>query len=420
MTAQSTISTPVDDLLLVARDPVEAARQHIAEGALTESAVGPVGLELEMHLVDLGDPARRPGWDEVRALAAALPAMPSGSPVTLEPGGQIELSTPPAADLVAAVTALRTDEQVLRSELRVAGYGAAPLGTDPARPVQRINPAARYAAMEQHFDSQGCAGAGMQMMTATAALQVNLDAGPASGWEQRLGLVRSMVPMLVAASSTSPYLAGEASGWHSMRQGVWQGIDHGRSDPMPGGEPTAAWASYALAAPVMLVRTDDGATALTERVTFAQWLQGEGPIDRRPTVADLDYHLTTLFPPVRPRGYVEIRCIDAMPDRWWPAIAATTVTLLDDPEAAELAAEICEPVDDAWETAAHEGLAAPVVRRAVEACLELAARRCPVPLRAEVEVLADLVASGSSPGDSLRARALATGPLCLLQEEAHA
>ncbi len=108
--------------------------------------------------------------------------------------------------------------------------------------------------MEQHFDALGFAGSGMEMMTATAALQVNLDAGPASAWQERLGLVRTMVPMLVAASSTSPWLGGRTSGWHSMRQGTWQGIDHGRSDPVPLGDPVTAWTTYALEAPVMLVR----------------------------------------------------------------------------------------------------------------------------------------------------------------------
>ena len=97
--------------------------------------------------------------------------------------------------------------------------------------------------MEQHFDALGCAGSGKAMMSATAALQVNLDAGPAAGWQRPAGADRSMVPMLVAASSTSPYLGGTSSGWHSMRQGTWQGIDHGRSDPVPRGEPTSAWAT---------------------------------------------------------------------------------------------------------------------------------------------------------------------------------
>ena len=70
-------------------------------------------------------------------------------------------------------------------------------------------------------------------------------------------------------------------------------------------------------------------------------------------MADLDYHLTTLFPPVRPRGYVEIRCLDALPDRWWPALAALVATLVDDPVAADEAAELCAPVADAWQTAAR-------------------------------------------------------------------
>ena len=73
-------------------------------------------------------------------------------------------------------------------------------------------------------------------------------------------------------------------------------------------------------------------------------------------MADLDYHLTTLFPPVRPRGYLELRCLDALPDRWWPALAALTVTLADDPVAADAAAELCAPVADSWETAARHGL----------------------------------------------------------------
>ena len=92
--------------------------------------------------------------------------------------------------------------------------------------------------MEEHFDALGCAGSGQAMMSATAALQVNLDAGPAAGWEQRLALIRALVPMLVAALGHARRTsADESSGWHSMRQGTWQGIDHARSDPFSAGEP---------------------------------------------------------------------------------------------------------------------------------------------------------------------------------------
>ncbi len=426
MTAQKLVDTGYDkegrDVFLTAADPVEAARQHLADSTLHADGGGRVGLELEHHLVDLADPGRRPTWDDVTALREQLGAMPAGSSVTFEPGGQIELSTPPAGDLVESVEALRADVAALRAQLQAAGYGAAALGSDLARAPRRINPHIRYRAMEQHFDALGFAGSGLEMMTATAALQVNLDAGPTAGWEARVRLVRTMVPMLVAASSTSPWLGGSTSGWHSMRQGTWQGIDHGRSDPVPLGDPVEAWATYALEAPVMLVRDGEALLPVTERIPFAQWLRGAArgrtPFSRPPTSADLDYHLTTLFPPVRPRGYLELRCLDALPDRWWPALAAITVTLVDDPVAADAAADLCASVTDSWETAARHGLADETVRRAVTGCVEVALRHCPAPVRPEVEAYAALLDAGSSPSQELRRRVETIGPLAVLEEEA--
>ena len=413
-----------DDVLLSAADPVEAAREHIMAAALHESPGGRVGLELEFHLVELRRPSRRPSWVEVQELVAHLPAMPCGSRITLEPGGQLELSTPPQDDLVAAVTSLRADRAVLHAALAQAGYGAAPLGADPARPVRRINPAGRYVAMEEHFTALGCAEPGKAMMSATAALQVNLDAGPAANWPQRLELIRDLGPVLVAASATSAYLGGRSSGWRSMRQQAWHGIDHSRSDPVSaGGDPRAAWAAYALNAPVMLVRDGAAVTPVTERVPFRAWLRGAAAVPRRPTIADLDYHLTTLVPPIRPRGYLEIRCLDALPDRWWPALAAFTVTLVDDELAADRAGEICAPVRGAlpssWSVAARDGLSDRALRTAVQGCAEIAASRCPPELRAEVESLAELAARGATPGDELRARAAHDGPLAVLEAEAH-
>jgi glutamate--cysteine ligase len=418
MTAQCTPLEP--DPLVTAVDPVAAARDHIEAGALTASTVGTVGLELEFHLVDLKAPGRRPSWAEVQGVVAGLPAMPSGSSVTVEPGGQLELSTPPAPDVASSVLALERDRTVLRTALADTGFGTAPLGTDPARPVRRINPSGRYVAMEQHFASLGCEAPGKAMMSATAALQVNVEAGPEAGWAQRLGLIRSLGPVLVAASACSPYLGGRSSGWHSMRQQIWHGIDHSRSDPVGGREPGAAWATYALNAPVMLVRDGARTRPMTRRVPFRAWLRGASPIGRRPTLADLDYHLTTLFPPIRPRGYVEIRCIDALPDRWWPAVAALTVTLIDDPVGADRAAELCEPVRDCWATAAREGLRDPRLRRAVQGCAEVALLRCPPPLKPALAAYVDLIMSGRTPGDEVRARATDAGPLAVLDEEARA
>ncbi len=412
-----------DDALLTSRDPLDAARAHIAEGALRESAPGPglVGLELEFHLVDRHVPATRPGWERITTLVASLPPMPSGSSVTVEPGGQLELSTPPGADTASAVAALAADRHVLTAALNEAGYGAAPLGADPARRPERVNPNRRYVAMEEHFRALGCADPGRAMMTSTAALQVNLDAGPASGWARRIAHLRALGPVLVAVSACSPYLGGTASGWRSMRQQTWHGIDHRRSGPVDGTDPAFAWAEYALDAPVMLVRGADGdARAVTSRVSFADWVGGRSPIGRAPTTADLDYHLTTLFPPIRPRGYLELRFLDAVPDRWWPALAAITAVLADDERAADRAAELCEPVRDHWVEAARDGLADAALHRAARGCLEAVLERCPAELTADVTAYAELVERGRTPGDEVRGRIAATDPLTVLLEEADA
>lgn len=419
MTAQ-----PVADLAAPAIGSVAVAREHVASRALAPRPVGQVGLELECHLVDLQQPAQRVGWARLSALRATLPPMPGGSRLTVEPGGQVELSTPPLPDVCSAVAVLRRDRAALADGLAGARLGLACLGADPARPVRRLSPASRYAAMERHFDAAGCGQAGRSMMCATAALQVNVDAGPREGWPARVSRIHRLGPVLVALSGCSPLLAGRASGWRSMRQQVWGEIDQARCGPLLDGEhPEDEWAAYALSAPVMLVRDPVTSEALpvVERVPFATWVSGTRRLGgRTPTLADLDYHLSTLFPPVRPRGFLEIRCIDAVPDRWWPALVALVVALVDDEVAAHLAADACEPLAGAWTSAARDGLGNPAIALAARQCVELAAGRCPPELRTEVAAYAEMVTRGRTPGDEIRERAAEVGPLAVLEEEARA
>jgi glutamate--cysteine ligase len=289
--------------------------------------------------------------------------------------------------------------------LAAAGLGLAPLGTDPLRPPARVHPGARYAAMGEHFTAAGCADAGLAMMTATASLQVNLEAGPAARWPDRVALAHQLGPVLIAVSACSPLLAGRATGWRSSRQQIWGDLDQARCGPLLGGrDPAGEWAAYALSAPVMLVLDPltGAAEPVRARASFADWITGEADLGgRRPTAQDLDYHLTTLFPPVRLRGFLEIRYLDAAPEPWWPALAAVTATLLDDPHAADLAADASAPVAGAWDTAARLGLADPALRAAATACLAAALPAVPAVLRPEVEALAGLVERGRSPGDLL-------------------
>jgi glutamate--cysteine ligase len=402
----------------------QAARSHVESRALSPSPVGRVGLELEFHLVDLQRPARRPSWSELTELLTTLPEMSGGSRVTVEPGGQLELSTPPMPDVGAAVRVLREDRTALAAAVAVRRLGLACLGADPVRPARRVSPASRYAAMERHFDAAGCGAAARSMMCATAALQINVDAGAGDCWSSRMRHLHRLGPVLMAVSACSPSLAGRTSGWRSMRQQVWGELDQARCGPTPdGGDPAQDWASYALAAPVMLVRDPDTGEAepVTERVSFAAWISAGRPLGGRlPSLDDLDYHLSTLFPPVRPRGFVEIRCLDAVPDRWWPGLAALAVTLLDDDVAADRAADACAPVAGSWTVAAREGLGDPALARAARGCVQAAVERCPPELRREVEDYAELVTRRRTPGDDVREQMAARGPLAVLEAAAHA
>ncbi len=393
---------------------VDAARTYAAEQALCPGPIGRVGLELEGHLVDRDHLARRIPWDEVTRVRELVPPLPHGSLLSVEPGGQLELSTLPAADVAGAVAALLADRQVLADTLRTQGYGIAYLGLDPVRPPERVNPAERYALMERYFDGCGCGVAARRLMSASAGLQLNLEAGPPGGWPDRLRRIYRLGPVLTAISACSTQAAdpgpgsGLATGSASMRQQAWFALEPARTVPVPfGGEPGLAWADYALRAPLMLLRAPDG--ALVEAppgLTFGAWAAGSERVDRPPTVADLDYHLTTLFPVIRPRGFLELRFLDAAPTRFWPGLAAIVATLIDDPVAADRAADAvgdrpAEPALD-WPAAARDGLRTPEFRRLAARCAAIAVEHCPDDLRDRAADYAALVDSGRTPGDLLR------------------
>ena len=355
---------------------------------------------------------RRPGWQELCDVIECAPDLPGGSRVTVEPGGAVELSTPPMSGVVPAVEALAADRAALRTVFAQAGLGLVLLGADPLRPPKRVNPGDRYAAMERHFAAAGTGAAGAAMMTSTASVQVNIDAGAADGWADRVRLAHALGPTMIAIAANSPLLGGSFSGWRSTRQRVWSRLDTARCGPIlgaDGDDPANDWARYALRAPVMLVR-DPAAVPVTRHVAFADWIDGQADLaGRRPTTADLDYHLTTLFPPVRPRRWLEIRYLDSVSDALWPAVVFTLVTLLDDPAAAAVAAEATEPVATAWDIAARVGLADRRLQASAIRCLGAAAERAPAALQDSMGRLVRIVEDAGCPGDEFAGQAIRCG-----------
>ncbi len=384
----------------------EAAAEHIARTCLADGPLGQVGLEVEAHCYDPRDPRRRPGWAEISEVLESLPAMPGGSAVTVEPGGAVELSGPPTDGAQAAIEAMSKDQAVLRAGFAGAGLGLVSLGADPLRPAMRVNPGARYRAMEEFFIASHTGPAGAAMMTSTASIQLNLDAGPQGGWPARVRLAHALGPVLIAVAANSPLLGGQFTGWLSSRQRVWGQLDSARCGPIltaSGDDPGTDWARYALKAPVMLVHIPD-AVPVTHYVPFTDWADGRTLLgDRRPTIEDLDYHLTTLFPPVRPRQWLEIRYLDSVPDELWPAVVFTLATLLDDAEAAGIAAAAVEPVAASWDTAARIGLRDRQLHTAANQCVAAAAERlpdtCGAQLADSMQLLHALVEQGRCPGD---------------------
>jgi glutamate--cysteine ligase len=400
-----------------------AAESYIHEAALTDSVVGTVGLEAEATLVDLAVPGDRPTWARLQpAIEPDITALRT-SMVTVEPGGQVELSGVPAPDIAAAITAMSHDEQRLRLVMAEHGLGLAHLGADPLRAPQRINLRARYRAMERHFVTNGRGDAGAAMMCSTAALQINLQAGRRAGWADRVALAYQIGPTLSAIAANSRWLNGVDTGWASARQRAWSGLDPRTSGAVsPSGKPAQDWARHALAAPVLFVTTAGGdAVAVARSVPFSAWLSGRVRLaDRLPTLEDLRTHLSTLFPPVRLRGYLELRYLDMSAPRWWPAIAAVTTILMDDPIAANLAAEATEPTAGRWGPAARLGLADPEIALSARRCLAIALARAPLELRTPLADLAELVDSGRSPGDLSAERIAEIGPEAFLGEVARA
>ena len=407
------------------------ARSHRA--ALHPSVIGLVGLEIETHLVDLDSVGDHVPWDRVDPLPGAVCAAACRCAVTLEPGGQLELSGPPAADIASTVTELRADGQRARLALAELRLGTAAAGADPLRPPRRVNPRSRYRAMEQHYAATGRAWPAAVMMNSTAAMQVNLEAGPPGGWPERVARAYRLGPTLVAISASSRWLSGRDTGWKSARQRAWSGLDQRACGPVPGCvacraasdaalDPASAWARFALQAPVTFVRTRGGdAAAVGASISFEQWASGAVRLGGRPpTAADLDTHLTTLFPPVRLRGYLELRYLDMTAPRWWPAIAAIVTTLMDDPAAADMATEVTERASRMWTEAARDGLDDPVLADSARRCLAIAAGRVPAGLVPAVADLAELVESGRCPGDLLAQRIAEIGPHAALEELAHA
>jgi glutamate--cysteine ligase len=287
----------------------------------------------------------------------------NGGRITFEPGGQVEHSTkvhPSAASALEDVSSVLT---TLRDGFRVHSVKLAAVGMDVWHSVDEVPQqlrAGRYTAQAAYYRQRGHWGG--VMMRHTASLQINLDLGPEGIWQERWLAANLISPLLTASFACSP-----GQGWVSTRARAWQELDNTRSGfprllmTGPGDDPRAEWAEAALEADVMLVRIDDGKFVPgCKGLRFIDWIDNGHPRYGWPTAADFDYHLTTLFFEVRPRGWLELRAGEAVPDALRPAQAVLTAALLYDDRARSEAIALLQgrrpDLNALWDRAAEKGV----------------------------------------------------------------
>jgi glutamate--cysteine ligase len=382
-----------------------AAEAFVAKTCFKTGPPELVGVELEWLLHDPDDLAA-----PVRAtrLDGLLSETDVDGALSTEPGGQLELSSQPHRTLAGCLTATAKDLAVMRAAAARAGVRLTGLGLDPLRAPMRQMDTPRYSAMERFYDGDGIDG--RLMMCSTAAVQVSLDAGTegggADGYAARWHALHALCPVLVAAFANSPLREGRPTGWRSTRQAVWGRIDPSRTTrPSEDADPREAWVRYALDARVLAIRTDAPPWTVPPGLTFREWLAGG--VHRPPTEGDLAYHLTTLFPPVRPHGFYELRAIDAQGNGDWATVVTVVTALLEDHAARDAALAAAEPVRCAEPIAARDALADTELAKAAARCFEAAlggAGRLgfPAAARDRVERYAErYVAAGRCPADDV-------------------
>lgn len=337
-----------------------------------------VGLEVEL-LPFLSPEARAPmtataraidalaGRDGVLARETADPCcrfpLDGGGAITFEPGGQIEISPPPQNDVTSALRSIDRVAGAVAAACADAGILLVAAGsdvwTDVADVPQQLD-TARYRAMSSYLAARSPAGA--TMMRHTAALQINLDAGTGTTRRERWDVANLVAPSVVGTFACSP-----GPGYVSLRAATWREVDATRTGIQalgPDPDPVDAVVRAAFDADVLLIRTgDDTAVPGPGGWTFGQWLEEGHPMLGWPTIDDLDYHLTTLFWEVRPRGALELRGIDALPARWRAVPVVLLTGLLYDDRARQEVLRLLDPrrnrIEDDLLRAGRRGVADP-------------------------------------------------------------
>ncbi|MBT3070599.1 glutamate--cysteine ligase [Rhodomicrobium sp. Az07] len=278
---------------------------------------GDLGISALLHGL-----AERFGWQPVydldKVIALEAPADHAGGSITLEPGGQFELSGAPLKTL------FETSEEVGRHLEQVQeiadplGISFLALGFSPLWTIAETPrmPKSRYKIMTEYMPKVGRYG--LDMMYRTATVQVNLDFASEADMVKKMRVSLALQPIATALFANSPFTDGKPNGYLSFRSAIWLDTDNARAGMLPfafeDGMGYERYVDYALDVPMYFVRRDHKYIDAAGQ-SFRAFLEGKLPQlpGEKPTVEDWADHLTTIFPEVRLKRFLEMRGADSGP-----------------------------------------------------------------------------------------------------------
>ncbi|MBK5961452.1 glutamate--cysteine ligase [Rhodoplanes elegans] len=287
------------------------------------------------------------GWEPIMEgeHIIGLVDVTKGGAISLEPGGQFELSGAPEVTIHQTCSELQAHLAQLREVAAPLGIGFLGLGMAPTwtRTEIAVMPKGRYRIMTGYMPKVGKLG--LDMMYRTCTVQTNLDFSSEADMVKKLRVSLALQPVATALFANSPFTEGKPNGFLSFRSEIWRDTDADRSGMLPWAfEPGMGyerWVDYALDVPMYFVKRGDRYIDVAGK-SFRDLLAGtlDALPGERATLSDWANHISTIFPEVRLKRYLEMRGSDAVPWRSLPALPAFWVGLLYDDANLDAAWEI--------------------------------------------------------------------------------
>ena len=294
-------------------------------------------------------------------------AVKDGQSVTLEPGGQFELSGAPLANLHQTCSEVHSHLYQVKTVCKELGVAFLGLGFQPKWSVEEtpVMPKGRYRVMKAYMPTVGTRG--LDMMFRTCTIQVNLDFSDERDMVRKFRTSLALQPVATALFANSPFCDGKPSGKKSLRSAVWEDTDPDRTGTLAwvfeDGFGFERYAEYVLDVPMYFVYRDGTYHDVTGE-SFRDFMEGRLPQfpGEFPTLDDWEQHLTTCFPEVRLKRYMEMRGADGGPWGSICALPALWVGLLYDRKALDDA----EALVSDWTSEEREYLRTAVTQDALQ------------------------------------------------------